>query len=170
MAPGSRPVDSEARGGLWLREVTLACAELGAPTAASGEAPLGPPGGEPGRRAVRPIRAAWRRPDRATGLHGKHQLDERRAPSSGARAMKEKFAMKPRFLIYVVTLVAVIAALTVPVVARAADPDWKAVEQALGRSGQMQPGGRPGHVIFKRMASTTFATSSHRSVTASIVS
>ena len=84
--------------------------------------------------------------------------------------MKEKFAMKLRFLIYVVTLVAVIAALTVPVVARAADPDWKAVEQAFGRSGQMQPGVRPGHVIFKRMASTTFATSSHRSVTASIVS
>ncbi len=27
-----------------------------------------------------------------------------------------------------------------PAVARAADPDWKAVEQALGRSGQMQPG------------------------------
>src|SRR5256886_1980735 len=83
-------------------------------------------------------------------LHGKQQLDERRAPSSGARAMKEKFAMKLRFLIYVVTLVAVIAALTVPVVARAADPDWKAVEQALGRSGQMQPGVRPGHVIESR--------------------
>jgi len=48
--------------------------------------------------------------------------------------------MKPRFLIYTVTLVAVIAALTAPVVARAADPDWKAVEQALGKSGQMQPG------------------------------
>src|SRR5256712_11009884 len=54
--------------------------------------------------------------------------------------MKEKPAMKPRFLIYVVTLVAVIAALTAPVVARAADPDWKAVEQALGKSGQMQTG------------------------------
>ena len=25
-------------------------------------------------------------------------------------------------------------------VVRAADPDWKAVEQALGKSGQMQPG------------------------------
>src|SRR5712691_1066457 len=48
--------------------------------------------------------------------------------------------MKPRFLIYTVTLVAVIAALTAPVVARAADPDWKAVEQALGKSGQLQPG------------------------------
>jgi len=54
--------------------------------------------------------------------------------------MKEKSAMKPRFLISVVALAAVIAALTAPVVARAADPDWKAVEQALGKSGQMQPG------------------------------
>src|SRR5216117_3119849 len=27
-----------------------------------------------------------------------------------------------------------------PVAARAADPDWKAVEQALGKSGQLQPG------------------------------
>src|SRR5947209_3947692 len=34
-------------------------------------------------------------------------------------------------------LVAIVAA---PVTARAADPDWKAVEQALGKSGQMQPG------------------------------
>src|SRR5947209_8903554 len=54
--------------------------------------------------------------------------------------MKEKSAMKPRFLVYTLTLVAVIAALTAPIVARAADPDWKAVEQALGKSGQMQPG------------------------------
>jgi len=53
--------------------------------------------------------------------------------------MKEKPVMKPRFLSYAVTLVAV-AALTAPVVARAADPDWKAVEQALGKSGQMQAG------------------------------
>src|SRR6059036_1812707 len=34
-------------------------------------------------------------------------------------------------------LIVIVAA---PVVARAADPDWKAVEQALGKSGQMQPG------------------------------
>jgi hypothetical protein len=30
--------------------------------------------------------------------------------------------------------------LAVPTAARAADPDWKAVEQALGKAGQMQPG------------------------------
>src|SRR6059036_52299 len=34
-------------------------------------------------------------------------------------------------------LIVIVAA---PVVARAADPDWKAVEQALGKTGQMQPG------------------------------
>jgi hypothetical protein len=39
-----------------------------------------------------------------------------------------------------VTLFALIAMLTAPVVASAADPDWKAVEQALGKPGQMQPG------------------------------
>src|SRR6266850_4025594 len=34
-------------------------------------------------------------------------------------------------------LIVIVAA---PVVARAADPDWKAVEQALGKTGQMQAG------------------------------
>jgi Domain of Unknown Function (DUF1259) len=34
-------------------------------------------------------------------------------------------------------LIVIVAA---PVVARAADPDWKAVEQALGKAGQIQPG------------------------------
>src|SRR5438445_13002740 len=48
--------------------------------------------------------------------------------------------MKSRLGIYAVTLFAIIAALNAPVVARAADPDWKAVEQALGKSGQMQAG------------------------------
>ena len=43
-------------------------------------------------------------------------------------------------LTYAITLFALIAALTAPVVAWAADPDWKAVEQALGKSGSMQPG------------------------------
>src|SRR5438552_4536930 len=96
----------------------------------------------PGARHVRalvPHRLRHRRGEVRRCLHGKRQLDKRRAPSSGAGAMKEKPVMKPRFLSYAVTLVAV-AALTAPVVARAADPDWKAVEQALGKSGQMQAG------------------------------
>ncbi len=37
-------------------------------------------------------------------------------------------------------LFAIVSAFAAPVVAPAADPDWKAVEQALGKSGQMQPG------------------------------
>src|ERR687891_824469 len=36
---------------------------------------------------------------------------------------------------------AVIAVVLGPDVGRAADPDWKAVEQALGKSGQLQSGG-----------------------------
>src|SRR5881628_2458332 len=48
--------------------------------------------------------------------------------------------MKSRLGIYAVTLFVIIAALTAPGGARAADPDWKAVEQALGKSGQLQPG------------------------------
>src|SRR5881397_2041850 len=48
--------------------------------------------------------------------------------------------MKPRLGVYILTMVAVVVALTSPMVARAADPDWKAVEQTLGKSGQMQPG------------------------------
>ncbi len=43
-------------------------------------------------------------------------------------------------LIHAVTLFALTAALTAPIAAWAADPDWKAVEQALGKPGQMQPG------------------------------
>src|SRR5437773_10016377 len=54
--------------------------------------------------------------------------------------MKEKSAMKSRQLSSVVALCAVIAACAMPFAAWAADPDWKAVEQALGKSGQMQPG------------------------------
>src|SRR5437660_2286438 len=53
--------------------------------------------------------------------------------------MKEKSAMKRQF-IYVVGLCGVIAAVATPLAAWAADPDWKAVEQALGKSGQMQAG------------------------------
>src|SRR5438094_5059459 len=60
-------------------------------------------------------------------------------PPPGARAMKEKSVMNTRSLIHAAALVAIISALAAPVIARAADPDWKAVEQALGKSGQMQP-------------------------------
>src|SRR3977135_4176522 len=48
--------------------------------------------------------------------------------------------MKRRLFIPPIALFAIVAVLGAPVVAWAADPDWKAVEQALGKSGQMQPG------------------------------
>ena len=48
--------------------------------------------------------------------------------------------MRIRMLHHAVAVVATIAFIAVPTIAHAADPDWKAVEQALGKSGQMQPG------------------------------
>jgi hypothetical protein len=48
--------------------------------------------------------------------------------------------MKRRWLAYVITSCTVVITLITPLVVRAADPDWKAVEQALGKPGQMQAG------------------------------
>jgi hypothetical protein len=54
---------------------------------------------------------------------------------------KEEFAMNRRLVVYVTTVFTICAAaFSAPDVLLAADPDWKAVEQALGKSGQMQPG------------------------------
>src|SRR6267142_2237012 len=54
--------------------------------------------------------------------------------------MKKELGMKRRLLVCTTIVFATVGAFTAPVVSRAADPDWKAVEQALGKSGQMQPG------------------------------
>jgi hypothetical protein len=48
--------------------------------------------------------------------------------------------IKLRHIPYAVVGFGLLAALAVATAARAADPDWKAVEQALGKAGQMQPG------------------------------
>src|SRR5262249_54133321 len=48
--------------------------------------------------------------------------------------------MEQPLLTYAVMLIGVSVLLAGPGVSYAADPDWKAVEQALGKSGQMQPG------------------------------
>src|SRR6266487_2831826 len=48
--------------------------------------------------------------------------------------------MRPHMLKLVLVVFCVVAIITIPTLAHAADPDWKAVEQALGKSGQMQPG------------------------------
>src|SRR5882724_11439967 len=48
--------------------------------------------------------------------------------------------MKRRLLVHTATLFVIVTGLIAPAVARAAEPDWKAVEQALGKSGQLQAG------------------------------
>ena len=48
--------------------------------------------------------------------------------------------IKLRSIRYAVAFLGLIVSVGMPAAARAADPDWKAVEQALGKSGQMQPG------------------------------
>src|SRR5262249_59634593 len=61
-------------------------------------------------------------------------------PRGGAgRESHEEIAMSLRMLGELMVLAALIASGT-PGRARAADPDWKAVEQALGKSGQVQAG------------------------------
>src|SRR2546426_1560389 len=48
--------------------------------------------------------------------------------------------MRFRILNPAIVVLGLVAIIGTPAVARAADPDWKAVEQALGKSGQIQPG------------------------------
>ena len=48
--------------------------------------------------------------------------------------------MRSLTLLHVVVVLGLVVITSGPGVARAADPDWKAVEQALGKSGQMMPG------------------------------
>jgi hypothetical protein len=48
--------------------------------------------------------------------------------------------MKRHRSTYVIALLGLVAVVGWPAIAPAADPDWKAVEQALGKSGQLQPG------------------------------
>jgi hypothetical protein len=48
--------------------------------------------------------------------------------------------MKLELLKPAIVVLGVVAIIAIPALGRAADPDWKAVEQALGKSGQMQPG------------------------------
>jgi hypothetical protein len=52
---------------------------------------------------------------------------------------KETITMTPQMLKRAIVLFGLVAA-AMPGLSRAADPDWKAVEQALGKSGQVQAG------------------------------
>src|SRR6059036_3610145 len=49
-------------------------------------------------------------------------------------------AMKSHALKHTIVFLELVAIIAAPVTARAADPDWKMVEQALGKSGQLQAG------------------------------
>jgi uncharacterized protein DUF1259 len=48
--------------------------------------------------------------------------------------------MKTRLIRLVATILGLVLIAGMPTATRAADPDWKAVEQALGKAGQVQPG------------------------------
>ena len=48
--------------------------------------------------------------------------------------------MKSRLIRLMTTVLGLVAIAGMPAATRAADPDWKAVEQALGKAGQLQPG------------------------------
>src|SRR5204863_8843601 len=61
----------------------------------------------------------------------------RRTRDEGAAVIKLR---KLQQIQYAVVGFGVLVALAVPAAAPAADPDWKAVEQALGKAGQMQSG------------------------------
>src|SRR5438094_619458 len=72
---------------------------------------------------------------------GEHQLDERGAALPSALAMKGRNApMESQALMRTIVFLGLVAIVAAPVTARAADPDWKMVEQALGKSGQLQAG------------------------------
>src|SRR5256712_882962 len=74
-------------------------------------------------------------------VHGEHQLDERGPAPSGSRAINGRNGpMKSQALKHTIVFLGLAAIVAAPVTARAADPDWKMVEQALGKSGGMQPG------------------------------
>ena len=54
--------------------------------------------------------------------------------------MKLDSVVKSQAVKYTIALLGLILVVAAPLRARGADPDWKAVEQALGKSGQLQPG------------------------------
>src|SRR3989442_13970816 len=68
-------------------------------------------------------------------------MDERTPTTTSACAMKGRNgAMKFQALKHTIAFLGLVASVAARVTARAADPDWKMVEQALGKSGQLQSG------------------------------
>src|SRR5215831_4377293 len=73
-------------------------------------------------------------------VHGEHSVGDRLAAPSQARTVRENVIMRPALSSYAAGVCAMLVTLGSPALLPAADPDWKAVEQALGKSGQLQPG------------------------------
>src|SRR2546426_2475728 len=63
-----------------------------------------------------------------------------RSPAARRGGQEGGAAVRPSTLRPVIVLVGLVVFVITQPPARAAEPDWKAVEQALGKSGQMQPG------------------------------
>src|SRR5262245_28450133 len=59
---------------------------------------------------------------------------------SRTRDERKERLMKSQALKHVIAFFGLVAIVAAPVGARAADPDWKVVEQALGKPGQLQSG------------------------------
>ena len=64
----------------------------------------------------------------------------KRLNAIAAQVKREILTMRFRILNPAIVVLGLVAIVSTPAVARAADPDWKAVERELGKSGQIQPG------------------------------
>src|SRR2546421_1445771 len=70
-----------------------------------------------------------------------HQLREKWPAPLGVREVKrEILTMRFGRLNPAIVVLGLVVIVSTPAMASATDPDWKAVEQALGKSGQIQPG------------------------------
>src|SRR5438105_12552402 len=97
--------------------------------------------------SLQPSRPRRRLPDKTGGRQRRRASSMPSTTLSGACAMAvRRMAMKGATVIllrpikYAVVAFGVLIASGLPSAALAADPDWKAVEQALGKTGQVQPG------------------------------
>src|SRR5215471_17379937 len=91
-------------------------------------------------RSGRPYQRSWTEP-----VHGEHPLEPRGSSVQGTavRQVKKTLTKEPTMSCSGLIVVVIVAAVLgfIPLTATAqSDTEWKAVEQALGKSGQLQPG------------------------------
>src|SRR5262245_4879638 len=65
---------------------------------------------------------------------------ESRLRTRGYKSQQERVTMKYSVLKAVIAVLGPLVVLSAPEPSRGSEPDWKAVEQALGKPGQLQPG------------------------------